>query len=339
MPRGMGGDQRAVQGATTGGGQALRHGPFQDLTMKGLQQWSDPVAEGIPAAARGRDPQSQPLKAATIARVFRPLVRRMMAGLDHVQGDLEHQIGPMGLGAHAEIGGEQESQIELIDRLVDGAGAMVGGQGVLDREPLGGPRIPGRHGEAIEFGTVLGWRRVDRYREVERAARPVERAMVLRSRWEYHSSRAPFEGAGYPFAILRRGSPYSLYPLEPAESGTISITGGEIGVSSRGNRCQFVLPSGNCMNCSENPARNWPGGATIPPGPHEAPGVHCLRGGVLPWCRTRSMAQTSAHRSTVTRTGRRRRASEDVARETFCSTCSPRVGGNNSGYAATSGPD
>ena len=46
-----------------------------------------------------------------------------MAGLDLVQGDLEHQIGPMGLGAHAEIGGEQESQIELIDRLVDGAGA------------------------------------------------------------------------------------------------------------------------------------------------------------------------------------------------------------------------
>ena len=58
MPRGMGGDQRAVQGATTGGGQALRHGPFQDLTMKGLQQWSDPVAEGIPAAPPGRDPQS-----------------------------------------------------------------------------------------------------------------------------------------------------------------------------------------------------------------------------------------------------------------------------------------
>src|SRR5271165_4816129 len=41
------------------------------------------------------------------------------------------------------------------------------------------------------------------------------------------------------------------------------------------------------------------------------------------------MAQTSARRSTVTRTGRRRRESEDVARETFCSTCSPRVGGNN----------
>ena len=110
-----------------------------------------------------------------------------MAGLDLVQGDLEHQIGPMGLGAHAEIGGEQESQIELIDRLVDGASAMVGGQGVLDREPLGGPRIPGRHGEAIQFGDGSGVDRwVDRYREVERAARPVERAMVLRSRWEYH---------------------------------------------------------------------------------------------------------------------------------------------------------
>src|SRR5208337_2938353 len=114
-------------------------------------------------------------------------------------------------------------------------------------------------------------------------------------------------------------------------------------------RCQFCLSLkteltpivSNCfsLNCSENPARNWPGGTTSPPDPHEAPGVHCLRGGVLPWCRTRSMAQTSARCSTVTRTGRRRRASEDVARETFCSTCSPRVGVNNSGYAATSGPD
>jgi hypothetical protein len=35
----------------------------------------------------------------------------------------------------------------------------------------------------------------------------------------------------------------------------------------------------------------------------------------------------------------RRLASEDVARETFCSACSPTVGGNNTGYGATSGPD
>jgi hypothetical protein len=35
----------------------------------------------------------------------------------------------------------------------------------------------------------------------------------------------------------------------------------------------------------------------------------------------------------------RRRASEDVARETFCSACSPKAGGNNTGYAATSRPD
>ncbi len=52
-----------------------------------------------------------------------------------------------------------------------------------------------------------------------------------------------------------------------------------------------------------------------------------------------SKAQTSARRSAVTRTDHRRRVSEDVARETFCSACSPRVGGNNTGYAATSGPD
>src|SRR5271157_2360445 len=52
-----------------------------------------------------------------------------------------------------------------------------------------------------------------------------------------------------------------------------------------------------------------------------------------------SKAQTSARRSAVTRTDHQRRVSEDVARETFCSACSPRVGGNNTGYAATSGPD
>jgi len=52
------------------------------------------------------------------------------------------------------------------------------------------------------------------------------------------------------------------------------------------------------------------------------------------------MAQTVARRRTVAQTNRsRKRVPEDVARETFCSTCSPRVGGNNTGYAATSGPD
>jgi hypothetical protein len=30
---------------------------------------------------------------------------------------------------------------------------------------------------------------------------------------------------------------------------------------------------------------------------------------------------------------------EDVAGETFCSACSPTIGGNNTGYGATSGPD
>jgi len=46
--------------------------------------------------------------------------------------------------------------------------------------------------------------------------------------------------------------------------------------------------------CSENPARNWPGGAITPPDSHEAPGVHCLRGGrasvvpdPVPWHRHR----------------------------------------------------
>ena len=51
----------------------------------------------------------------------------MATGLDLIQDDLEEQIGPMGLGPHTEIGGEEGRQIELVDRLGDGAGAMVGG--------------------------------------------------------------------------------------------------------------------------------------------------------------------------------------------------------------------
>ena len=112
---------------------------------------------------------------------------------------------------------------------------------------------------------------------------------------------------------------------------TVQRTGGKSGV-----RLSFRA---RMMNCSENPARNWPGGATTPPDPHERRGYTACGGACFRGAGPSSMAQTSARRNTVTRTGRRRRASEDVARETFCSTCSPRVGGNNTGYAATSGPD
>ena len=70
--------------------------------------------------------------------------------------------------------------------------------------------------------------------------------MVLRSRREYHDSRAPFvEGAGVPSAILRRGSPHSLYPLEPAESGTISAKGGN---SVRHEIAQFLTALGSCQD-------------------------------------------------------------------------------------------
>ena len=95
----------------------------------------------------------------------------MVTGLDLVQDDLEHQIGPMGLGPHPGIGGEEGRQIELVDGLVDDAGEMVGGQGVLDLEPFGGETIPGRRGEAIECGKVAGWGRADAPRARSRARR------------------------------------------------------------------------------------------------------------------------------------------------------------------------
>ena len=59
MTRDMGGDQRDVQGATTTDDHALRHGPLQDLTIKGLQQWTDTIAEG---KQRLRDAKSTTLQ-------------------------------------------------------------------------------------------------------------------------------------------------------------------------------------------------------------------------------------------------------------------------------------
>src|SRR4051812_43673716 len=110
----------------------------------------------------------------------------------------------MGLGPQAGIGGEQVGQVELIDRLVDGAGEMIGGQVVVDRPPFGGPMIPRGYGEAIEVRVVPRRDRADRREEVDRAVRRIRPPMALRSRWEYHDARAPFvEGAGFASAILR----------------------------------------------------------------------------------------------------------------------------------------
>jgi hypothetical protein len=194
MPRGVGGDHGAVQRPPRGRGEALRHGPLQDLTIEGLQQWPDAVPKGIPAVAPRGDPQAQPLKAAAIARIARPLGGRSMSGLDLVQGDLEHQIGPMGLGPDTRVGGEQGRQIELIDCCGDGASEMISGQGVVDLEPFGRLMIPGRWGEPIELGVVPGWKRDDCRQEVNLAAKLVGPPLVLRPRRKYHDSRAPFVG-------------------------------------------------------------------------------------------------------------------------------------------------
>jgi len=72
-------------------------------------------------------------------------------------------------------------------------------------------------------------------------------------------------------------------------------------------------------------------GATTVLGPPEPPssrrrGYTAFGGACFRGAGPGSKAQTSARRSAVTRTGRRRRASENVARETFCSTCSPKSG-------------
>jgi hypothetical protein len=64
--------------------------------------------------------------------------------------------------------------------------------------PLGGEMIPGGRGEAIELGKVPARVRAGCRGEIEGEARRLRPRMVLRSRREYHDSRAPFvEGAGY----------------------------------------------------------------------------------------------------------------------------------------------
>ena len=79
---------------------------------------------------------------------------------------------------------------------------------------------------------------------------------------------------------------------------------------------------------------------TTPYIPHEAQGGDTVRGGACfrgagPGMR----AQTSARRSGQYRqaTGSGRRGTS--LWETFCSAYSPRIGGDNTGYVATSGPD
>jgi hypothetical protein len=114
-----------------------------------------------------------------------------------IQDDLEEQIGPMGLGADAGIGVEHGGQIELVDGLVDGAGEMVGGERVLDLEPLGGGAIPGRRSEAVERGKILVWVRSRSRVRIEGAVWRFRPRMVLGWRRKYHGSRAPLvEGAG-----------------------------------------------------------------------------------------------------------------------------------------------
>ena len=50
-----------------------------------------------------------------------------------------------------------------------------------------------------------------------------------------------------------------------------------VGISTGGRGSELVSPDTGIDQVAQQP----------PLDPHEAPGVHCLRGGVLPWCRTR----------------------------------------------------
>ena len=70
-------------------------------------------------------------------------------------------------------------------------------------------------------------------------------------------------------------------PFQPFRfRGKSCVSSGEI-------RCRFVFSGKNDEPLLRKSGPELAGWRDNPPGPHEAPGVHCLRGGVLPWCRTR----------------------------------------------------
>src|SRR5262249_45074293 len=60
------------------------------------------------------------------------------------------------------------------------------------------------------------------------------------------------------------------------------------------------------------------------PDPTGTAGVTPHAGGVLPWCRTRDEGTDFGAPERPTPTDQRRPAAADVAKETFCSACSPR---------------
>ena len=84
----------------------------------------------------------------------------------------------MGPGPDAGIGGEQVGQIEAVDRLVDSAGEMVGGQVVVNGQPFGRLAIPRGYGEAIEVGIVPRWERDENRGEVDPGSGRVGPTMV-----------------------------------------------------------------------------------------------------------------------------------------------------------------
>ena len=61
----------------------------------------------------------------------------LLTGVEFIEDDLEHQIGPIGLGAGAGVGVEQGGEVQVIDGVVDEAGGMILGQAAVDVLPLG----------------------------------------------------------------------------------------------------------------------------------------------------------------------------------------------------------
>jgi hypothetical protein len=102
-PRGMGGDSRAIQGATLSRGQFRLNRLMQELGIESVDVSTGTVTKLIPAAARGADAKTQPPKRIALVRVSVPLAGLALPAPQFKEHDGEHEVGPMRRFATAAI--------------------------------------------------------------------------------------------------------------------------------------------------------------------------------------------------------------------------------------------
>ncbi len=144
VPRGIGGDQRAIQRTALGRGELLGHRLMQHLAVEFVQHGGDAVAESVPARARRPGAAQQPAQGFAFAGIAVPEGGAVLSPLGFVQDGAQQQGRGMGEGTNAGIGLPKGVQVESPDGLLDASGEMLVGKALGQFEPSGVVVVPGR---------------------------------------------------------------------------------------------------------------------------------------------------------------------------------------------------